>query len=345
MSSQLVDLHCHILPGIDDGAKNLDVSMSLIQKEMEDGVVGIVFTPHFHYERITLDAFAQQRKMAYRSVVAQLAERKLPLAVKLGAEVYFTTALASLDLSKLAFAGSRYILIEFPTSIHPGGIEDTLFAVQNRGYTPILAHVERYPYVTEDPTLLYRWVSSGALAQINASGLVRSGHTAKWLHKLLDWNRILNAIPHSAQAQAQAFANSFVLSADNAHAVHPNFADKADPCNKVILGKGVVVKVNASQKYTTSGLTGAIFKEICRKNNVPVQVFANRADLPGGSTLGNLQSHTVPVPMVDIGLAQLAMHSAVETAAVADADAMVRAVAGFYRVHLRSLGDARYTLE
>ena len=59
MSSQLVDLHCHILPGIDDGAKNLDVSMSLIQKEMEDGVVGIVFTPHFHYERITLDAFVQ----------------------------------------------------------------------------------------------------------------------------------------------------------------------------------------------------------------------------------------------------------------------------------------------
>ena len=162
MSSQLVDLHCHILPGIDDGAKNLDVSMSLIQKEMEDGVVGIVFTPHFHYERITLDAFVQQRKMA----------------------------LASLDLSKLAFAGSRYILIEFPTSIHPGGIEDTLFAVQNRGYTPILAHVERYPYVTEDPTLLYRWVSSGALAQINASGLVRSGHTAKWLHKLLDWNLV-----------------------------------------------------------------------------------------------------------------------------------------------------------
>ena len=171
----------------------------------------------------------------------------------------------------------------------------------------------------------------------------RQGADSSFLRDVLD--RILNAIPHSAQAQGQAFANSFVLSADNAHAVHPNFADKADPCNKVILGKGVVVKVNASQKYTTSGLTGAIFKEICRKNNVPVQVFANRADLPGGSTLGNLQSHTVPVPMVDIGLAQLAMHSAVETAAVADADAMVRAVAGFYRVHLRSLGDARYTLE
>ena len=177
MSSQLVDLHCHILPGIDDGAKNLDVSMSLIQKEMEDGVVGIVFTPHFHYERITLDAFVQQRKMAYRSVVAQLAERKLPLAVKLGAEVYFTTALASLDLSKLAFAGSRYILIEFPTSIHPGGIEDTLFAVQNRGYTPILAHVERYPLCYRGS---YPAVPLGQLRRIGADQCFGSG--ARWTY-------------------------------------------------------------------------------------------------------------------------------------------------------------------
>ena len=89
----------------------------------------------------------------------------------------------------------------------------------------------------------------------------------------------------------------------------------------------------------------AAARELAARAGVPLQYFANRSDKVGGSTLGNLQSHTVPVPMVDIGLAQLAMHSAVETAAVADADAMVRAVAGFYRVHLRSLGDARYTLE
>ena len=209
MSSQLVDLHCHILPGIDDGAKNLDVSMSLI--------VGIVFTPHFHYERITLDAFVQQRKMAYRSVVAQLAERKLPLAVKLGAEVYFTTALASLDLSKLAFAGSRYILIEFPTSIHPGGIEDTLFAVQNRGYTPILAHVERYPYVTEDPTLLYRWVSSGALAQVNASGLVRGGHLM-----CSDCHSVTTRPPNLKDGMAQISSSTAKLLQKNAIDVYLN---------------------------------------------------------------------------------------------------------------------------
>ena len=170
----------------------------------------------------------------------------------------------------------------------------------------------------------------------------RQGADSSFLRDVLD--RILNAIPHSAQAQAQAFANSFVLSADNAHAVHPNFADKADPCNKVILGKGVVVKVNASQKYTTSGLTGAIFKEICRKNNVPVQVFANRADLPGGSTLGNLQSHTVPVPMVDIGLAQLAMHSAVETAGCEDVETMIEAIQAFYESEICQIKDGMWRI-
>ena len=152
-----------------------------------------------------------------------------------------------------------------------------------------------------------------------------------------------NRLP--AQAKQQAMANSYMLSADNAHAAHPNFPQKADPCAPVHMGEGVVLKYNASQKYTTNAVSGAIFKEICRKAGVPVQVFTNRADEPGGSTLGNLQSHTLPIPMADIGLAQLAMHSAVETAAVADADHMINAVAEFYRVHLRALGDGTYTLE
>lgn len=171
----------------------------------------------------------------------------------------------------------------------------------------------------------------------------RQGAASAFLRDTLD--RIQDAVPHSAQAQQRALANSFLLSADNAHAVHPNFAAKADPANPVRLGGGVVLKYNASQRYTTTGLTGGIFAEICRRAAVPVQTFANRADLPGGSTLGNLQSHSLPIPMADIGLAQLAMHSAVETAACADAGAMVRAAAAFYRVHLRCLGDGRYDLE
>ena len=170
----------------------------------------------------------------------------------------------------------------------------------------------------------------------------RMGAQSSYLRDVLD--RIVDAIPHSGQAMHRAMANSFMLSADNAHATHPNFPQKSDPCAPVRLGGGVVLKYNASQKYTTNAVSGAIFRAICEKADVPVQVFTNRADETGGSTLGNLQSHTLPIPMADIGLAQLAMHSAVETASVADAEAMTKAVAAFYRVHLRALGDGTYTL-
>ena len=170
----------------------------------------------------------------------------------------------------------------------------------------------------------------------------RMGAQSSYLRDVLD--RIVDAIPHSGQASHRAMANSFMLSADNAHATHPNFPQKSDPCAPVRLGGGVVLKYNASQKYTTNAVSGAIFRAICEKADVPVQVFTNRADEAGGSTLGNLQSHTLPIPMADIGLAQLAMHSAVETASVADAEAMTKAVAAFYRVHLRALGDGTYTL-
>ena len=170
----------------------------------------------------------------------------------------------------------------------------------------------------------------------------RMGAQSSYLRDVLD--RIVDAIPHSGQAMHRTMANSFMLSADNAHATHPNFPQKSDPCAPVRLGGGVVLKYNASQKYTTNAVSGAIFRAICEKADVPVQVFTNRADEAGGSTLGNLQSHTLPIPMADIGLAQLAMHSAVETASVADAEAMTKAVAAFYRVHLRALGDGTYTL-
>lgn len=171
----------------------------------------------------------------------------------------------------------------------------------------------------------------------------RQGAESSYLRDTLD--RILDAVPHSAQASQRALANTLLLSADNAHANHPNFAAKADPAHPVRMGGGIVIKYNASQKYTTNALSGGLFSEICRAAGVKTQVFTNRADIPGGSTLGNLQSHSLPVLMADIGLAQLAMHSAVETACCADAEVMVTGVAAFYRAHLRTLGDGCYTLE
>lgn len=129
-------------------------------------------------------------------------------------------------------------------------------------------------------------------------------------------------------------AASFLVSADNAHALHPNHPEYADSANAPVMNGGIVVKFNANQKYTTDGLSYAIFRKICEKADVPVQTYCNRADLPGGSTLGNVSLSQVAVPSVDIGLAQLAMHSCYETAGVKDAQYLVDGMTAYYGTEL-----------
>ena len=134
-------------------------------------------------------------------------------------------------------------------------------------------------------------------------------------------------------------ANSFMISADNAHAVHPNHPELADAGNAPVVNGGVVVKFNASQRYCTDGVSAAIFRKICSGAGVPVQTYCNRADIPGGSTLGNISLSQVSVPTVDIGLPQLAMHSCYETAGVKDVTALVEAMTAFYAAALEASGD------
>ena len=138
----------------------------------------------------------------------------------------------------------------------------------------------------------------------------------------------------------QELSRSFLVSADNAHAVHPNHPEYADPKNAPVLGGGVVLKFNASQRYTTDGVSAAIFRKVCGKAEVPVQTFFNRADLMGGSTLGHISLTQVSVPTADIGLPQLAMHSSYETAATADALYLEKAMTAFYSSTLIVGGDS-----
>ena len=128
----------------------------------------------------------------------------------------------------------------------------------------------------------------------------------------------------------QQLAQSFMVSADNAHAMHPNHPELADPTNAPILGNGIVLKFNATLRYCTDGVSAALFRKVCAKAGVNVQTYCNRADIPGGSTLGNISLHHVSVPTTDIGLPQLAMHSCYETAAVSDAIALEEAMAAYY---------------
>lgn len=125
-------------------------------------------------------------------------------------------------------------------------------------------------------------------------------------------------------------AESFLISADNAHAVHPNHPEKTDSVNKPYLNEGIVIKYHGSQRYATDAYSEAVMKDICKEAGVPYQVYANRSDIAGGSTLGNILMSQVSMNTVDIGLAQLAMHSALETAGMEDLDYLIQALSMFY---------------
>ncbi|MCD8179927.1 MAG: M18 family aminopeptidase [Firmicutes bacterium] len=140
----------------------------------------------------------------------------------------------------------------------------------------------------------------------------------------------LERICSDTQTYKRTLSNSFMLSCDNAHAVHPNHADKSDVNNRVYMNGGIVIKYNANQRYTTDAVSEAVVKYVCERAKVPYQMYANRSDIAGGSTLGNLSSEKVSVNTADVGLAQLAMHSSYETAGARDTTYMIDFVKTFY---------------
>ena len=167
----------------------------------------------------------------------------------------------------------------------------------------------------------------------------RQGADSTFLTDVLE--RISTALGRDWRLMA---VNSFLVSADNAHAVHPAHPELSDGAERPVLNGGVVLKYNAGQKYTTDAVSGAVFREVCRAADVPVQRYSNRADLPGGSTLGNISSAHLSIPSVDIGLPQLAMHSAYEVAGSRDTALLVRAMAEYFSRSFRYLPDGSIQL-
>ena len=158
--------------------------------------------------------------------------------------------------------------------------------------------------------------------------LTRQGAASTFLRDTLE--RICESLGMSRQAYLATVAGSLMVSADNAHAVHPAHPEKSDPGNRPYLNEGIVLKYNAAQNYCTDGLSGAMFKDICRRADVPYQVFTNRSDRRGGGTLGNLSTAQVPFPTVDLGLPQLAMHAPYEMAGTKDTLYLKRAMQLFF---------------
>ena len=165
----------------------------------------------------------------------------------------------------------------------------------------------------------------------------KQGAASTFLYDVLE--RIAQSLGKGGEVYRRAVANSFMVSCDNAHAIHPNHPEYSDKNHTSKMNGGIVIKYNANQKYTTDGVSSALFKTICERAGVPYQLYCNRADMPGGSTLGSIATTKVSVKTVDIGLAQLAMHSSFETAGALDTEYMVRALREFYSSSIAQCGE------
>ena len=165
----------------------------------------------------------------------------------------------------------------------------------------------------------------------------KQGAASTFLYDVL--KRANTALGKNEEDFYRALASSFMLSADNAHAVHPNHPAKTDDTNCVYMNEGIVVKSHAGQKYTSDAVSVAVFRELCQRAEVPVQFFANRSDVAGGSTLGNIAMSQVSMNSVDIGLPQLAMHSSYETAGIKDTYYMIKVMTEFFNSHISEVSS------
>lgn len=151
----------------------------------------------------------------------------------------------------------------------------------------------------------------------------KQGAASTFLYDVLV--RMIRGLGMDYEDYLRALADSFMISADNGHALHPNHAEKSDPVNRPVLNQGIVIKYSGNQKYCTDAVSAAMFKDLCSQAEVPYQTFTNNSDIPGGSTLGNISNTKVALNSVDIGLPQLAMHSPYETVGVKDTYYLIEA--------------------
>lgn len=218
----MTDLHTHILPGMDDGPKDIPAALALLEQEYAQGVRNVALTSHYHCEAEDLDAFLARRERAF-SALSEAAPRDMTL--KRGCEVFFSPALLSLDVRKLCLEGTSSLLLELPILQKPAFLNEVLLGLTSRGITPLIAHAERYLYVQRDPRLLTEWIDLGARIQVNA------GSDAAFIRKLLRWGLV------------------HVMASDAHHASHRP-ADLRSGLNKLSEEDAARLKQNAELFFT-----------------------------------------------------------------------------------------------
>lgn len=178
----MIDLHCHILPEVDDGAKCMGEAIEMAMIAKEDGIKKIIATPHYHPEFKYLKG--QELNKVYEEFKNELNKNEIDIEIYIGNEIYFTYDLID-NISELDFYtlnNSKYILIEFPPTNFPSNLCNIVYELKQKGFIPVLAHVERYMKVHDDPEIIYDCIKTGAIIQINGSSIM--GKNGKELQRL-----------------------------------------------------------------------------------------------------------------------------------------------------------------
>ena len=180
----LCDLHCHILPGIDDGARDEEMSGALLASQKQQGVGQIIFTPHFYADRLQTETFITNRDNAFGKMQGVL--ESLGLSSLKGAEIRMQEKLLDMDLSPLRLGDTRYILLEWPFSAYPMWGEDIVYKLLDRGIRPLFAHIERYEYFFRNEENLEYFRSLGCLFQVNADTVLNPKQQCQVFHLMKD---------------------------------------------------------------------------------------------------------------------------------------------------------------
>lgn len=221
----MTDLHTHILPGVDDGPKSLPDAMALVERAAIQGVDCIALTSHFSCENESMDAFLERREIAFTALREACPKE---LSLKRGCEVYFSPRLLMENAEVLCLEGTKVLLLELPVLQKPAFLREVLTALVQKGITPLIAHVERYQYVAQDPRILGEWVELGALIQVNAQSVLNGGLA----RKLIKWGlcHIVASDAHSRRhrpvnLRAALDMVSKALGAEKARELEANAAD------------------------------------------------------------------------------------------------------------------------
>ncbi len=244
----MTDLHCHILPEMDDGAKDLETSLGLLEMEKENGVNHIVFTPHYLCEKESIGSFLERRDTSFNSLmnVLEQSEAYGGVSFSLGAEVKFSPALVQTGVKgetakDLCFSDTPYMLLELPFTQKPAFLREVIYDLQVEGITPVLAHVERYPYLLDNLEELYGLVEMGLVVQTNANTVSAGDKTSAFILKLMKWDlvHVVSTDAHSIHRRPARLKAAYDTIEQNLGMDFLNKVSKNG--DRVFLGEDIVV--------------------------------------------------------------------------------------------------------